>query len=65
MGGVTLDYETVDRIALASMKDQLEFLRSDVEKHDNEGIWMHPDDYANAKLKYIPALELLIDYYGG
>ena len=63
--GLVIDWECADRIVLASLKDQLRTHQDQVRGKEERGEWMHEEDYANSKLKYIPALELLIDYYGG
>jgi hypothetical protein len=63
--GIVLDFETADKIALASMKDQLKYLKKEVKSHEKKGTWMHPEDYHKSKTQLIPALETLILYYGG
>ena len=65
MCGVVLDFETADRITLATMKEQLGMLKEEVRKHVEEGSFMHPEDYHNSMTKLIPSLETLIDYFGG
>jgi hypothetical protein len=65
MTGLTIDWETADRITLACLKDQLETLETELKQHTEEGKWMHPEDVSNSVSKYIPALKILIDYYGG
>jgi hypothetical protein len=78
MNGLKIDYETADRIALCVMRDQLEYLLRDqkwfeaddaqrvVYKMDwGHGLYVHPEDYAKNAKEYIPALKLLIDYFGG
>jgi len=61
--GLEIDYDTADRITLLVMKEQLSYLRKDLEDF-KEGKWLHPEDVAN-NIKIIAALELLIPYYGG
>jgi hypothetical protein len=63
--GLVIDYETADRITICSMKDQLAYLKEEVRLHVEEGKYLHPEDYHLNMTKYIPALELLIEYYGG
>ena len=61
--GLTIDYDTADRITLLVLKDQLKYLRKELEDY-KEGKWLHPEDVVrNAEI--IAALELLIPYYGG
>lgn len=61
--GLEIDYDTADRITLLVMKEQLGYLRKELEDF-KEGKWLHPEDIAN-NIKIIAALELLIPYYGG
>lgn len=73
-----IDYETADRIVLDRLKDQLSYLekeqqwfeaevdsREQLERQWGHGIYVHPDDYENNRDRYIPALKLLIEYFGG
>ena len=61
--GITLDFDTADRITLLVLQDQLKYLRKELEDYE-EGKWLHPEDVVN-NAKIIAALELLIPYYGG
>ena len=61
--GITLDFDTADRITLLVLKDQLKYLRKELEDFKN-GKWVHPEDVVK-KAEIIVALELLIPYYGG
>jgi hypothetical protein len=61
--GLTIDYDTADRITLLVLKDQLKYLRKELEDY-KEGKWLHPEDVVN-NAGIIAALELLIPYYGG
>ena len=65
MTGITLDYETADRITLLSLKDHLEYLEGEIKDHEENGHYMHPEDYHSSKVNLIPALKVLVDYYGG
>ena len=65
MTGLTLDYETADRITLLALKDHLQYLEDEVKEHEENGQYMHPIDYDDSKTKLIPALKVVIDYYGG
>ena len=61
--GLSIDFDTADRITLLVLKDQLKYLRKELEDY-KEGKWLHPEDVVrNAEI--IAALELLIPYYGG
>ena len=61
--GLSIDFDTADRITLLVLKDQLKYLRKELEDY-KEGKWLHPEDVVN-NAKIIEALELLIPYYGG
>ena len=61
--GLSIDFDTADRITLLVLKDQLKYLRKELEDC-KEGKWLHPEDVVNND-KIIEALELLIPYYGG
>jgi hypothetical protein len=50
---------------LATLQDQLSYLKEEIRLHTEEGKYLHPEDYYNSMTKYIPALEVLIPYYGG
>lgn len=63
--GLEIDYETADRIAVLVMKDHLGYLKEEVRLFTEEGQYLHPEDYTLSTTKYIPALELLIGYFGG
>lgn len=65
MKGITLDFETADRITVLTMQDQLKYLKEEIRLHVEEGQYLHPEDYHNSMTKLIPSLEVLIPYYGG
>ena len=65
MSGIEIPMEVADAITLATMQDQLKYLKEEVRLHVEEGAYMHPEDYHESMTKLIPALELLIPYYGG
>lgn len=75
---IEIDFETADRIAVCTMKNQLDYLlkeqewfESDTEKRKqlqeewSHSMYVHPEDYAKNARDYIPALKLLIGYFGG
>ena len=61
--GLSIDFDTADRITLLVLKDHLKCLRKELEDF-KEGKYLHPEDVAS-NIKIISALELLIPYYGG
>ena len=65
MKELTIPYEVADRITLVCLQEQLEYLQQEVRDHTDGGVWMHPEDYHMNMTKLIPALETLIEYYGG
>ncbi len=63
--GLTIDFETADRITLLVLQDSLKYLKQEVNDHVHKGSYMHPEDYHKSMTEYIPALETLIKYFGG
>lgn len=63
--GLEIDWDVADKITLAVLVDHLKMLRNEVKEKEENGSYMHPEDYTKAKLELIPALEVLIPYYGG
>ena len=61
--GLSIDFDTADRITLLVLKDQLKYLRKELEDF-KEGKYLHSED-VTGNIKLIAALELLIPYYGG
>ena len=62
---IAIDVETGDRIALCVLQDHYKYLTEEVQRHLQEGQYLHPVDLAHSQNKLIPALELLISYFGG
>jgi len=76
--GIKIPYEVADGVTIAVMQDQLDYLLKEqmwFEADDEQrlvykmdwgfGLYVHPEDYAKNAKEYIPALKLLIDYFGG
>lgn len=63
--GLEIDWDTADRITLLCLKESLETNREELRKHLEEGAWLHPEDKERLIFKIIPALEVIVDYYGG
>ena len=63
--GVRIPFEVADGITMATLIEHLGYLREEVRLHLEEGSYMHPEDYHNSMAKFIPAMELLIKYFGG
>ena len=64
-GGLLIPYEVADGITLATLKDQLGYLKEELRLHVEEGQYMHPEDYHKSMTELIPSLETLIPYFGG
>jgi hypothetical protein len=65
MKELTIPFEIADGITLATLQEQRSYLKEEIRLHIEEGRYMHPEDYHNSMTKLIPAMELLIEYYGG
>jgi len=63
--GVPIPFEVADAITMATLIEHHGYLREEVRQHVEEGGYMHPEDYHNSVVKFIPAMELLIGYFGG
>ena len=63
--GVTLDYETADRITIDVLKDHANMLKEDLRAHVEEGKYLHEEDVVYYKAYIIPALDTVIKYFGG
>lgn len=63
--GVSLPYEVADGITLATLVDSYKSMSQQlVDYRKGEG-WMHPEDVVLYTEKYLPALEVIIKYFGG
>ena len=62
---ISIPFEVADGIVVATLKEQRSYLKEEIRLHTEEGRYMHPEDYHNSMMKLIPAMELLIEYYGG
>lgn len=76
--GIKIPYEVADGVAIAVMQDQLDYLLKEqlwFEADESQrlvykmewgyGLYVHPEDYAKNAKEYIPAMKLLITYFGG
>ncbi len=62
--GLTLDFDTADKITMLVMQDQLKGLRMELAEFQDRKKRFNLEDVVNTA-KIIAALELLIPYYGG
>lgn len=65
MSDLRIPHEVADGITVAVLKDQLSYLKEEVRQHIEDGQYMHPEDYEESVTKLIPALELIIPFFGG
>ena len=65
MTKLEIPFEVADGIVLASLKNHLGYLKEEIRAHVEEGEYLHPEDYQNSMVNLIPAMEKIIDYYGG
>lgn len=79
MSGIEIDFETADRITVATLKAQLEYLLEEQKifeaspeelaemkkTSDRYSFYVHPEDYANNRDNLIPSMKTLIHYFGG
>jgi hypothetical protein len=65
MTKLEIPFEVADGITVASLKDQMKYLKEEIRLHVEEGQYLHPEDYHRSMTQLIPAMELLINYYGG
>lgn len=63
--GLTIPFEVADGITLATLQDQHSYLKEELRAHLEDGQYLHKEDAYNSQFKLIPALELIIDYFGG
>lgn len=63
--GINLNFETAENITLLSLLDQYRYLSKELKEHREEGKYLHPEDAYNSEFKLLPALRIIIEYYGG
>ena len=60
--GLTIDFETANRITVLNLKDYRKLLQKELDDYES-GEYLHPDDVAG-NLKRIGALNLIIADFG-
>jgi len=63
--GIKIDFETADKITLATLKDSLSYLEKEYKDYKKGKQWMHPEDAEKSKEELIPSFKTIIKYYGG
>ena len=65
MKKLEISFECADMITLANMKECRRYHKEELKKKKKDpSYWIHPEDVVLYG-KYIAALDILIDYYGG
>lgn len=64
-GGFVIPAEVADGITLAVLQEHLGYLKEELRSHVVDSKRMHPEDYHDTVIKYIPAFETLVLYFGG
>lgn len=62
---IELDYTAADAITVLVLKDQRALIKTELKAHLNSGEYMHPDDLAFNQTTLLPALKVVINYFGG
>lgn len=62
LAGVTIDYETVDRITVCGLQDYLDTCEQQLDRYHNGG-WLHPDDVIHTN-EMIKALKFVLKDFG-
>ena len=60
-----ISYDAADAITLLVLKDQLKLVKKQTKDHLKKGAYLHPEDLVYNQTKLIPALEVIIHYFGG
>lgn len=60
--GMYIDYETADRITVASLKDTRDFVQSELDEF-GKGKYLHADDVVYNQ-KFLEAVDVVLKYYG-
>jgi hypothetical protein len=63
--GIEIPYEVADGIVLVTLQQHLGILEEQVRACEEDGKFLHPEDYARFKLHLIPAMKEIIEYFGG
>ena len=58
-----IDFETADRIAVITMKEQRKYLKKELADF-KKGEYLHPEDVVN-NTRMIQALDVVIKHFGG
>ena len=63
--GLSLPYEVADSITLATLVNSYKSMSQQLIDQREGKQWMHPEDIVLYTEKYLPALEVIIGYFGG
>ena len=65
MKKLEISFECADAITLANLQNARDYHKKELKtKKKDPSYWIHPEDQV-LYVKYIDALDVLIDYYGG
>lgn len=62
---LTIPYDVADKIAVTVLEEHYNYLVQELRAHKVEGKWLHPEDAIKSQDELIPALKVLIKYFGG
>ena len=62
MEGITIDWETADRITCDNLINHRDMLTKDLDLY-GEGKWLHPEDVVLCRER-VDAMNILIRYFG-
>jgi hypothetical protein len=61
---IELDHKAADAITVHVLKDQRSLIKKEIKAHLKKGEYMHPEDLAFNQTTLLPALEVIIKYFG-
>lgn len=61
---LTIPFEVAHGITVASLQEDLSYLKKELKQYEKKGMWMHPEDAEYSRLHLIPALKVVLKYYG-
>lgn len=64
MIGLTIDFETAQRITRLDLTQWRDYLQSEIDSHFEDGAWLHPEDLPKNR-EYIYCINEILNAYGG
>ena len=62
--GIVLDWEAADKITVDVLKEQRDYLEKELKLYRKGKQWMHEEDVRRSQEELIPALNVIIKYFG-